>query len=291
MRWLLALAAVLTMGAARLMDWPELLGRPLPKADQRIAYGPGQNQFGDLWLPAAPGRRPLVMMIHGGCWQAQVAKLTIMNYAADDLRRRGVAVWNVEYRGADQAGGGYPGTYRDVAAAADALRTIAPAHHLDLARVVVVGHSAGGHLAAWLAARPRLPSASPLAARDPLPIAAVVSLGGLPDLKADKAATGAACGAEVVDAMTGSPGPNRRDVYADTSPAERLPLRVPETIVNGAEDSLAPPWLGQAYANRLRAAGDTVTVVVVPDTGHVELIAPGSAGWNRAAALIERMVR
>jgi len=296
-RVVVILSAILAMGATapvartRLMDWPDLLARPLPKADQRIAYGPGQNQFGELWIPSTAGRHPLVIMIHGGCWRARVATLSIMNYAADDLRRRGVAVWNIEYRGVDQVGGGYPGTFLDVAAAADALRAIAPAHHLDVRGVVVVGHSAGGHLAAWLAARRRLPPASSLASRDPLPIAGVVNLGGLPDLKADRAARDAACGAEVVDALAGAPGPSRPDVYADTSPAERLPLGVPEAIVNGAEDPVAPPWLGQAYAARLRAAGDPVTFVEVPETGHAELIAPGSAAWARAVTLITRMVR
>ena len=284
------MAATHLKATTPLMDWPDLLGRPLPKPDQRIAYGPGENQFGELWVPLTPGPHPLVILIHGGCWRAHVATLSIMNYAADDLRRRGFAVWNIEYRGVDQAGGGYPGTFLDVAAAADALRTLAPARHLELGRVVVVGHSAGGHLAAWLAARPRLSPGGPLAARDPLPIAGVVSLGGLPDLKADRAASDAACGPEVVDALTGPPSPSHPDVYADTSPAERLPLGVPEAVVNGAEDPLAPPWLGQAYAQRLRAAGDPVTFVQVPETGHVELIAPGSAAWGRAVTLITRMV-
>jgi acetyl esterase/lipase len=288
---LVILAASSAPGAARLMDWPDLLARPLARADQRIAYGPGASQFGELWVPSTPGRHPLVIMIHGGCWQARVATLSIMNYAADDLRRRGLAVWNIEYRGVDQAGGGYPGTFLDVAAAADALRTIAPSRHIALGRVVVVGHSAGGHLAAWLAARRRLPPHSPLAASDPLPIAGVVSLGGLPDLKADKAADGAACGPDVVDALTGPVGPGRADVYADTSPAERLPLGVPEAVVNGVQDPVAPPSLGRAYADRLRAAGDAVTYVEVPDSGHVELIAPGAAAWARAVTLVTRMVQ
>jgi acetyl esterase/lipase len=117
-----------------------------------------------------------------------------------------------------------------VAAAADTLRALAPAQRLDLRRVVVVGHSAGGHLAAWLAARRRLPPGGPLSAGDPLRIAGVVSLGGLPDVKADRAASDAACGSEVIDALTGTPGPTRPDVYADTSPAERLPLSSPARL-------------------------------------------------------------
>jgi acetyl esterase/lipase len=275
----------------RLMEWPDLMGRPLPQPTRRIAYGPGENQFAELWLPATPNRHRVVIMVHGGCWRARVAKLSIMNYVAEDLRRRGLAVWNIEYRGADQAGGGYPGTFLDVAAAADALRAVAAANRLDLARVIAVGHSAGGHLALWLAGRRKLPATSPLASADPLPIAAVVSLGGLPDLKADKAAPDAACGPEIVDALTGAPTDARPDVYADTSPAERLPLGVFQAIVNGAEDPVAPPWLGRAYAARARAAGDRVRLTILPAAGHAELVAPGTAAWSREAALIERLAR
>ena len=161
-----ALAAQATgAGAAKLMDWPDLLGRPLPAPSEKIAYGPDPMQFGELWIPDGKGPFPVVLMVHGGCWLSGVAKLSIMNYAADDLRQRGIAVWNIEYRGVDRPGGGYPGTFQDVAAGADALATIAPAHHLRLDRVVALGHSAGGHFVLWLAARSRLPAGSALNGR------------------------------------------------------------------------------------------------------------------------------
>jgi acetyl esterase/lipase len=296
--WLAVAAAVSGLataaafaGPARLMDWPDLLGRPLPQPSARIAYGPGATQFGELWLPDGPGLHPVVIMIHGGCWRAKVAKLTSMNYVAEDLRRRGLAVWNIEYRGADEAGGGYPGTYQDVAAAADKLRAVAGTRGLSLGRVIAVGHSAGGHLAAWLAARPKLPRASPLASPDPLPIAGVVNLGGVPDLKVDRARGEAVCGERVIDAMTGPPSAARSDVYADTSPAEMLPLGAMQLVINGANDPLATPELGRDYADRAKAAGDRVRQVIVPDTGHVELIAPGTLAWTREAELIVRMTR
>jgi acetyl esterase/lipase len=276
---------------APLMNWPDLMNRPKVAATERIAYGNRPGQFVDLWLPDGPGPHRVVVMIHGGCWRSKVANLTIMNWAAEDLRRRGLAVWNIEYRGVDQEGGGYPGTFADVAAAADALRSAAPSHGLDLRRVVAVGHSAGGHLAMWLAARPRLPASSPLASSDPLAIAAVVSTGGLPDLRADRAAKDAACGAEVVDLLTGAPTRDRPDVYADTSPAERLPLGVRQEIVNGVEDPIAPPWLGRGYADKARAAGDPVEFTVIDATGHVELISPGTAAWGREVAIVERLLR
>ena len=105
-----------------LMKWPALLERTRPEPDSTIAYGDDQMQKVDLWLPAGRGPHPTVLMVHGGCWQTEIADRRIMNWIADDLRKRGIAVWNIDYRGVDRTGGGYPGTFADAAAAADALQ-------------------------------------------------------------------------------------------------------------------------------------------------------------------------
>jgi acetyl esterase/lipase len=295
---LIALGAALLAGgptvadppAVKLMDWPDLMGRPLPAATQRIAYGTGPLQVADLWLPPGKGPFPVVMMIHGGCWRSGVAKLTIMNYAADDLRRRGIAVWNVEYRGVDRPGGGYPGTFQDVAAAADELARVAPQYRLKTDRIVALGHSAGGHLALWLAARPRMPASSPLATTRPLKIAALVSLGGLPDLELVRSLGDQSCGAESVENLTGRPTPDRPDVYADTSPAELGAGRDREVLVNGPDDPIAPPSMAEAYAAKMRAKGAHIRQIVVPDTGHVELIAPGTAAWAKVVETVQALL-
>jgi len=180
------------------MQWPELLDRPRPKADARIPYGPDPLQFADLWLPKGKAPHPVVLMVHGGCWQTDIADASIMNYIADDLRAHGIAVWNVEYRGVDRAGGGYPGTFLDVAAAADALGKEGRRYRLAIGRVVVIGHSAGGHLALWLTARGRIERGSALYAAKPLPIAAAISMGGLPDLEAAQVPPGDTCDAAPV---------------------------------------------------------------------------------------------
>jgi acetyl esterase/lipase len=135
------------------MKWPDLLQRQRPEPDETIRYGDAATQLVDLWLPKGNGPHPTVLMVHGGCWQTEIADRRIMNWIADDLRKRGIAVWNIDYRGVDRAGGGYPGTFEDVAAAADALPRHARQYRLDLSRLVAVGHSAGGHLALWLAGR------------------------------------------------------------------------------------------------------------------------------------------
>jgi len=285
----LALAAAPTTTAGRgLLTWPDLLARPRPQADATIAYGPAPEQRIDLWRPAGPGPFPVVVMVHGGCWQTAIADRTLMNWIAADLRAAGVAVWNIDYRGVDRPGGGYPGTFADVATAADRLAIDARRYRLDTRRVVAVGHSAGGHLALWLAGRPRLPSASPLRTLRALPIARVVSLGGLPDLEATATAADNGCGTKVVDRLVDR---TRPDPFADTSVPRLLPIQVPQHLVNGREDRIIPARLATGYLARARAAGDRADLVTVPDTGHVELIAPESAAWAKARALILAAVR
>jgi acetyl esterase/lipase len=290
---LVACIAVLAppgLAAGRLMDWPDLLNRPLPHPSEKIAYGPLPDQFGELWLPAGKGPFPVVLMIHGGCWLSSVAKLTIMNYAADDLRRRGIAVWNVEYRGVDVPGGGYPGTFLDIAAAADALARIAPRHGLKTDRIVALGHSAGGHLALWLAARGRIAAASPLKTTHPLPIAAVVSVGGLPDL-AVVGAQGICGGEGTIGRLVGPPTFRHPNIYADTSPAELGVGRDQQVLISGDQDPIAPPELGEAYTTKMKAKGADIRHLVVPNSGHVELISPGTAAWSRAVETVQALQR
>jgi acetyl esterase/lipase len=296
----LALAASLTLAACAvtasepetpgaetggLMTWPDLLQRQRPKEDAAISYGGDAMQRVDLWLPEGKGPHPVALMVHGGCWQTEIADRRIMDWIADDLRKRGIAVWNIEYRGIDREGGGYPGTFLDAAAAADALRAHAASYDLDISHVVAVGHSAGGHLALWLAGRPKLPPGSVLRTPDPLPIGTVVSLGGLPDLEEAARPPGSGCGTDVIARLTGS---GRPDVFADTSVPRLAPLGVRQILINGLQDRIIPTAYAEAYAAPMRAAGDEVKVRMIDKTGHVELIAPETAAWAAAVEEIER---
>ncbi|MEO6580181.1 MAG: alpha/beta hydrolase [Sphingomicrobium sp.] len=260
---------------APLMKWPDLLNRPRPSPDATIAYGPEALQIADLWLPKGRGPHPTVLMVHGGCWQTDIADRTIMNWISDDLRTHGVAVWNIDYRGVDRPGGGYPGTYQDVAAAADALRSIAPRYRLNISRLVAVGHSAGGHLALWLAARPTLAKSNPFHAANPVPIRTVVSLGGLPDLEEAARPPGSGCGTEIIGKISGGN-------FALTSVPRLAPLRVRQVLVNGLQDSIIPTAYASSYSAAMRAKGDKVAVRLVERSGHVELIAPDSRAWQIA---------
>ncbi len=276
--------------APTLMSWGDLTGRPLPEPSTSVRTGAGESDIVDVWLPEGAGPHPVVLMVHGGCWQKEIADRTLMNYAAKALRDEGMAVWNIEYRGVDETGGGYPGTFEDVARAVDALRTQGPGLGLDTSNIAAIGHSAGGHLALWAAARHRLAETSPLYDEVPFPIAGVVNTGGLADLEASASVTQAGCLADIMDTLTGAPSEGRANVLSDTSPAELLPIGVRQVSVNGGNDQIAPPVLGQGYTARAAAAGDDASYVEVAETGHVELVAPGTAAFDRQVAILKGML-
>ena len=277
----------------RPITWRDLLDRERDAADHIIAYDQGEERHGELWLPDGAGPHPLVIMIHGGCWRAEIPGTILQDQLNADLKRRGYAVWNITYPRVGHETGGYPGTFQAIAAASDHVRALSEAYPLDLTRTVMVGHSAGGHLALWSAARARLPDGAPGApgapgasGADPFTPRAVISLAGLNDLE-DYAATGPGrCGEpEIVASLVGE---GRADLYADTSPARLLPLGVPQVIVSGALDPIVPPALGEAYATRAQAAGDDVRLIEIEDAGHFELIDPTAPAWRVVLREIER---
>jgi acetyl esterase/lipase len=286
-----ASAAAVSHAAAAPMSYGQFKQLAQPKAQLRIPYGPGPSQFGELWLPDRPGRRPVVVMIHGGCWTASMADLGTMNLAAEDLADRGVAVWNIEYRRLGEPGGGYPGAFQDVAAAIDHLRVLAPKYRLDLRNLAAVGHSAGGHLALWAAARPGLPASSPLRTPRPLPIRGVVSVAGLADLEALQAAPGShGCGPEPIASLVGQASAARPDVFADTSPGAMRSSALRQISIHGRLDRIAPVAVGEGYTARARARGERAELSVEAEAGHFELITPGTPAWDGIAARILQLV-
>jgi acetyl esterase/lipase len=222
-------------------------------------------------LPTGAGPFPLVVVIHGGCWLS-IANLDNTAPMADALRDAGVGTWNVEYRPVDLPGGGWPGTFEDIANAVDHVRTLAEKHPIDLARVIVAGHSAGAHLALWAAGRSRLKSDSVLRRDAPLPIVAAVALGGPGDLRDFDTYAAEICGPALERLMGGKPDavPER---WAQASPAELLPLGVRQILIVGENDRVMPARSRDAYAAKARAAGDTIEVKVAPGA-HFEVIAP-----------------
>lgn len=274
-----------------LMTWADLLARERPEASHTIKYGSGESDVVDVWLPEGAGPHPVVIMVHGGCWQKAIADRTLMNYAAEDLRQAGLAVWNIEYRGVDEAGGGYPGTFLDVANAIDQVREVAETYNLDLSRIVGFGHSAGGHLVTWAAARENLPDESALKMDTPVKLSAVVNSGGLADLEASAPVTQPECLANVMDALTGQASQERPNVLTDTSPAELLPFAANVISVNGDADRIAPATLGEQFTQKIKTAGGAANFVLVDESGHVELIAPGTAAFETQKEILIRTLK
>ncbi|MGQ3054116.1 MAG: alpha/beta hydrolase family protein [Roseateles sp.] len=284
-RLLMSLALPLALSApAQTLSFLEVLDRPdRPQPDHRLAYGDAPQQFGELWLPKGPGPHPVALMIHGGCWQASLPGPELLAFQADALRAAGVAVWSISYRRVGHPGGGYPGTFDDVARGADRLLTLARRYPLDLKRLVATGHSAGGHLALWAAARPRIAASSPLKAAAPLPVPAVVAVAGIPDLAF--ASRNKLCGTSVDQLLGSAP---TTALLSDTSPLALLPLRVPQALMQGTQDRIVPPAASDGYRTQAAELGDTVEVVNLDGAGHFELIAP----WTPAGRqVVERIVR
>lgn len=265
---------------------PEILTRPPSPADARVAYGSQPSQFGDLFLPAGHGPHPLVIYLHGGFWRAAFG-LDHASHVCRAIAAEGWACWSLEYRRIGEPGGGWPGTLEDVGQGADFAGELAGRYPLDRDRVLAMGHSAGGHLALWLAARRRLAPDSPLAVPQPLRPAAVVSLAGVGDLRR---AAELGLSSSVVEELLGGPPAAVPERYATASPRELLPLGVPQTLVHGTADDRVPYALSLAYAEAAQQAGDTVDLVTLPDVDHFALIDPLSDAWPTVLAAARRSI-
>ena len=257
----------------------ELMAIPHGNADHRITYGSDSSEYGELRVPAGKGPHPLVILIHGGCWRADFATAASIGAMADALKADGIATWSIEYRRLHEPGGGWPGTYRDVGRAVDYVRPLAAPYNLDLARVIVAGHSAGGHLAMWAAARSRLPKGSTLYWAAPLPLRGVVDLSGTPDMASDVFGMTRVCGDTVVQAMVGDMPDVVPDRYAQVSAIRLLPLGIPQALIWGARDDQVPLLVAERYARVARQAGDHVRLVVDSTVGHFETASPRSRTW------------
>jgi acetyl esterase/lipase len=245
-----------------------------PPAHKRIAYGDGPLQFADLRLPDSAGPHPVMILIHGGCWLAEYDITYIGKFAAA-LADNGIATWTVEYRRVGDEGGGWPGTFQDIARSADHLLSVASEYSLDTTRVIASGHSAGGHLALWLAARKQFDNNTLFSSVTQVQLLGVLGLAPAADLAfLDKEAV---CG-DVVDKLMGGSAEERADRYALGSATELLPLGLPQILVIGHYDKSWAP-VGHRYYQQALAVKDDVRILEAPESGHFEMIDPDSSTW------------
>jgi len=256
----------------------DLLARP-----RGHRYGPHRSQRADLYVPPGAGAHPVMVVIHGGSWHRRYGKV-VMRGLLGELTRRGWAVWNIEYRRLGD-GGGWPATFEDVAAAVDHLAAVrAP---LDLDRVSVLGHSAGGQLALWAAGRgsiaPGMPGAAPTIA-----IERAISQAGVCDLAgAHRLWRGG-----VVEALMGGGPDDVPERYAAGDPLALLPLPMPVLLFHGASDATVSIELSRSYARAAALAGGDVELVEIEGApgahrAHVDPRGPAWAavtGWLEASA-------
>jgi acetyl esterase/lipase len=256
----------------------DIIGKlPMPPADYNLPYGQDTNQIGELRLPAGPGPHPIIVLVHGGCWMPQARRY--LAAMGDELKKDGIASWNIGYRRIGQPGGGWPGTYLDVGYAIDYLRTIAAQYRLDLSHTAVLGHSAGGHLAMWAGTRHRLTPASPLYIADPLPLRGVINLAGTIDMSANIAHMEQKCRGPVVSNLMGGTLAAVPDRYKAVSAQTLLPLGVTQVLIWGDQEDFVPQPLVERYVAAAAGSGDRVRLIVVPATGHFETASPFTSAW------------
>lgn len=225
------------------------------------AYGPDASQYGELSRPVG-GARGVVVVIHGGFWKQRYG-IELGRPLAVDLVTRGWVAWTLEYRRVG-GGGGAPMTLDDVASGIDLLADLCP----DTAPVVALGHSAGGHLATWAAARGG--------------IDAVITQAGVLDLRSAHA-DGLGDGA--VEAFLGHPPTDQDDQY---DPLRQVPLDVPVWCVHGAADDTVPISQSREYVAAAQAAGAAATLVEVPG-GHYDVNEPGTVAWRSIVEVLDRI--
>lgn len=240
------------------------------------SYGPHRSQAAELHVPDGHGPYPVAVVLHGGYWQPKWGKI-VTRPLCIDLTRRGWAAWNVEYRRLGGDGGGWPETFQDVADAVDHLATLDDPR-LDLDRVTLVGHSAGGQLALWAAARTRLPAGAPgaspqVAARHVLALAAVTHLRH--------------AGATALVLLGGAPD-EVPDRWAEADPIAGIPLDVPVLLVHPRDDATVSVRQSRAYAAAALELGADVTLIEPESGGHRAVIDPSTPAWRSAVDWLER---
>lgn len=292
-RAMIALVFSLGLIAAARIRPEELLNMAVPDADKKLAYGSDPLQFGELRLPKTKGPHPVVILVHGGCWvdklpggNPRITTYELLRPLAAALTEAGIATWNIEYRRAGNPGGGWPGSYQDLSQAADFLRQISASTDLDLRRVVLVGHSSGGQLALWMAARSKLPASSPLYSKNPLLVKAVIDIDAPPDLASTQPLERKFCPVPGVSEFLGGTPADQPERYRDGSALSFLPLGVPQWIVAAGLLHSAME-LATSYEKEAKAKGDRITIVTLDGSGHFDMLKPDS-GYGKT--LLETIV-
>ena len=247
----------------------DILSLAPPPADQRVVYGADPNQFLDVRLPHGKGPHPVLVNIHGGYWRAKY-DLAHAGHLCEALRAASVATFNVEYRRVGNEGGGWPGTFADIRAAYSFVQQEHSRFHLDLKKLAVMGHSAGGQLALCLAAHESS-------------LQSAISLAGVVDLK--KAFTLHLSYDAVVDFMAGKPA-EVPEHYREADPMELSITHARQWLLHGADDDTVPVEFSRDYAAQKKKVGERVELIEVAKAGHFDFIDPRSEAFQKVKGAV-----
>lgn len=282
-----------------------VLGLPLRgMAQQKITYGDDPLQYGELYLPAGNGPFPVVMFLHAGCWMSNDRMIGAYQAMSRAMAERGIAAWNLQYRGATSPGGGWPGTWQDIANGFDKLADIAEDHPIDLQRAMVVGHSSGGHFGAWLATRPKLPPDSEIYSKPRVnPMALVMADAYINPLVIDSIGDSGEiyCGEPLLEKLVGGPVEENIDNFLQISPLEWLPWGIPqEYIVSTYRYPVSlPRQLAQGktswrtlpdYPALAVLAGDEFNMRLISNEDHGAFTREGSRSYHATISAVLRLL-
>jgi acetyl esterase/lipase len=253
------------------MSADDILTLPPPPADERIRYGDDPLQFGDLRLPKNKGPHPVLMNIHGGFWRNKY-DLAHAGHLCAALTSRGIATWNIEYRRVGDKGGGWPGTFQDIVNAYRFIPRIPFA--LDAKRMIVMGHSAGGHLALCLAA-------------DHDSVRNVISLAGVTD--AQRAWDLHLSNNAVVEFLGGSP--SQVPIHYQQANPIRLSVKAEQWLFHGTKDDVVPIEFSRTYAAAKKSKGEIVNLVEIENADHFDVIDPRSAAWKKIEEVVSQILK
>lgn len=266
------------------VSFSDVLLLPAGEPDLVSTYGPSPQQFGELWLPKIEGPLPLVVMMHGGCWQGAY-DIEHIRPASTALREAGYMVWSIEYRRIGDPGGGWPGTFEDIGLAVDHLGVVLDEKGLEAGSRIYMGHSAGGQLALWAGARPGFGSEHPFHAPQAKIPDAVFGLAAITDMTS-YAAGESSCEKSTIE-LLGTPAAHT-DRYSAVSPLELLPLGVPTVLAQGTEDPIVPPQQAETFHEQAVAAGENSSLLRLPGAGHFDLIHPRTDAWRAILSTLEK---
>jgi len=258
------------------MTQKDILTRIPPRADQRVNYGTSPQNFVDFRFPKGTGPFPVLLVIHGGFWSSAY-DLAHMGHLCAALTSKDVITCNLEYGRIGDSGGGWPGTFRDIAAATDFIfDRMSEDPRFDLGKTAALGFSAGGHLALWLSGRHKVGKGSPLRSRPKGILRSAISLAGVTDLRA---AWRLRLGDGMVKELMGGTPEEFPERYDASSPIELLPTGVTQVLIHGAADEIVPVSQSEGFVERAKRLGDDSLLVKLEHTGHFELVDPESNAW------------